>query len=168
MLLLFWALSLFTYFLVLSSHRTLLPLTYPPHTLALGSIYVASLLLSFEQPSSPEREGETSASELANLLNQHIDWETKFHSKAEDLDGAFTGIFHFFRTRPSCIVQILLIHSLTSSSNSRNPRRLPVHHHPHHPRLHPTFPLVTDKLHNSNSLPITRTTQTSSFDLRLP
>lgn len=70
-----------------SSHRTLLPLMYPPHSIALGSIYLSSLLLSFEQTSPPTRESEIGPAELANLLNQHLNWETKFKTKAEDLDG---------------------------------------------------------------------------------
>ena len=74
------------------SHRTLIPLMYPPHSIALGSIYVASLLLSFEQPPVPLREGETSSADLASMLNQHTEWEDKYKTKAQDLDGTF---FHF-------------------------------------------------------------------------
>ena len=58
---------------------------YPPHSIALGSIYVASLLLSFEQPP----EGETSSADLASMLNQHTEWEDKYKTKAQDLDGVF-------------------------------------------------------------------------------
>lgn len=69
------------------SHRTLLPLMYPPHSISLGSIYLSSLLLSFEQQPVPINEGETGPAELANILQQHSNWETKFKTKAEDLDG---------------------------------------------------------------------------------
>ena len=62
---------------------------YPPHSIALGSIYVASLLLSFEQPLVPLREGETSSADLTSMLNQHTEWEDKYKTKAQDLDGAF-------------------------------------------------------------------------------
>jgi CTD kinase subunit beta len=60
---------------------------YPPHSIALGSIYLSSLLLSFEQPPLPSKEGERSPTELAGILNQHLNWEAKFKTKAEDLDG---------------------------------------------------------------------------------
>ena len=62
---------------------------YPPHSIALGSICIASLLLSFEQPPVPFREGETSNADLASMLNQHTEWEDKYETKAQDLDGAF-------------------------------------------------------------------------------
>ena len=51
------------------------------------SIYVASLLLSFEQPPLLVREGEASSSDLASLLNQHAEWEDKYKTKAQDLAG---------------------------------------------------------------------------------
>jgi len=54
------------------------------------SIYVASLLLSFEQPPLLVREGEASSSDLASLLNQHAEWEDKYKTKAQDLAGAFS------------------------------------------------------------------------------
>lgn len=69
------------------SHRTLLPLQYPPHTIALGSLYVAALLSSFELPPEQETPGQRTSAELARMLNRHGDWEEKFQSQAEDLEG---------------------------------------------------------------------------------
>jgi CTD kinase subunit beta len=89
------------------SHRTLVPLKYPPHVVALGSIYVASLLSSFEQPPSPEQSGYRSSHEIAATLSEG-QWEQDFQSQVEDLEGilchdAFSMYFyslHFFRHRP--------------------------------------------------------------------
>jgi len=69
-----------------NSHRTLLPLMYPPHTIALGSIYVAGLLLSFEQPPSPQRHGEPISADIARKLNSPSSWERRYHTKAGDLE----------------------------------------------------------------------------------
>ncbi|KAK7056895.1 RNA polymerase II C-terminal domain kinase beta subunit [Paramarasmius palmivorus] len=72
--------------LAIDSHRTLVPIQYPPHTVALGSLYVAALLSSFESdPNSPEaRNGH----EIAQLLRQNGSWEKKFQSHVEDIEGA--------------------------------------------------------------------------------
>ncbi|KAF8956518.1 cyclin-like protein [Flammula alnicola] len=74
--------------IAIDSYRTLLPLIYPPHTMALGSIFVAALLLSFEQPPSPKRDGEISSAELAKTLNTHTGrgWEGRYHTRPEDLE----------------------------------------------------------------------------------
>ncbi|KAF8158076.1 cyclin-like protein [Crassisporium funariophilum] len=70
----------------IDSNRTLLPLIYPPHSIALGSLYVAGLLLSFEQPPSPRRNGEQSSDDIAKKLNTHLSWEEHYHTKTEDLE----------------------------------------------------------------------------------
>ncbi|EEB92832.1 hypothetical protein MPER_08601, partial [Moniliophthora perniciosa FA553] len=81
--------------LAIDSHRTLVPIQYPPHTVALGSIYVAALLSSFESdPNSPEaRNGH----DIAQLLKQHGPWEGRFHSHVEDLEGGYCA----YDSRPS-------------------------------------------------------------------
>jgi len=83
---------------------------YPPHFIALGSIYLSSLLLSFEQPLLPSKEGETSPAQLASILNQHLDWETKFKTKAEDLDD----IAHTF-------LDLLITYTQSSASTNTSP-----------------------------------------------
>ncbi|KAF9485777.1 cyclin-like protein [Pholiota conissans] len=72
----------------IDSYRTLLPLIYPPHTMALGSIFAASLLLSFEQPPPPTCENETPPGEIAKLLNTDSKdgWQTQYHTRPEDLE----------------------------------------------------------------------------------
>ena len=75
------------FFVSFNSHRTLLPLIYPPHTIALGSIYVAGLLLSFEQPPSPQMHGGPSSAEIAQKLNSPSSWEKQYHTQAGDLEG---------------------------------------------------------------------------------
>jgi CTD kinase subunit beta len=57
--------------------------------MALGSIYVASLLLSFEQPTSPIHDKEISSNDLAEKLTTDTswDWENIYHTKPADLEG---------------------------------------------------------------------------------
>lgn len=73
----------------MDSYRTLLPLIYPPHTMALGSIFVASLLLSFEQPPSQIANGEVSNQHIVELLSGRTtsDWQQRFHTGPQDLEG---------------------------------------------------------------------------------
>jgi len=75
------------FFFTLLSYRTLLPLQYPPHTIALGSLYVAALLSSFDQPPSAGNAGFRSPHEVGEILKKHGDWEKKFKSQVEDLEG---------------------------------------------------------------------------------
>lgn len=73
----------------IDSYRTLLPLIYPPHTMALGSIFLASLLLSFEQPPSQTANGEVSNQHIVELLSGRTtsDWQQRFHTGPQDLEG---------------------------------------------------------------------------------
>lgn len=75
------------FFFVWNSYRTLLPIQYPPHALALGSIYVAALLASFEQPTEESEHGCKTNQQIASGLSEHGDWEEKFHIQVEDLEG---------------------------------------------------------------------------------
>ncbi|KAF5369429.1 hypothetical protein D9758_002796 [Tetrapyrgos nigripes] len=72
------------YRLAIDSYRSSLPLSYPPHTLALGSLYVAALLITFEQPESEEQK---KALQLASELGQRGPWEQKFRSALEELEA---------------------------------------------------------------------------------
>ncbi|KAF9021700.1 hypothetical protein BDZ89DRAFT_1071247 [Hymenopellis radicata] len=114
--------------LAVDSHRTLVPIEYPPVTVALASLYVASLLLSLETSSPLHQESEAqSAQEIRTLLSQHGDWEKKFQTHVEDLDG----IAH--------IVLDLLIYATTTPSantspttpSSPSPHPSPRNHHHH-------------------------------------
>ncbi|TFK28058.1 cyclin-like protein [Coprinopsis marcescibilis] len=81
-------------------HRTLLPLQYPPHTVAVGSLYIAALLSSFEVPPEEAETPNTRTShEIAELLGERGEWEQRFQSKAEDLeDIAHTVLDLFIQT----------------------------------------------------------------------
>ncbi|KAG6837180.1 hypothetical protein H0H93_013407 [Arthromyces matolae] len=76
----------FAWRLAVDCYRTLLPIQYPPHTIAVGSIYVAALLSSFEQPVPPTEEGCLSPHELAAYLGKRGEWEQQFRSQVEDLE----------------------------------------------------------------------------------
>lgn len=75
-----------------TSYRTLLPLIYPPHTLALGSIYVAALLLSFEKPEIPIRDADDNLSPavIAEKMNDgevYWEWQEFYRTTIQDVDG---------------------------------------------------------------------------------
>ncbi|KAG5650475.1 hypothetical protein H0H81_012127 [Sphagnurus paluster] len=72
--------------LAVDCYRTLLPVQYPPHTIALGSIYVAALLSSFEQPVSLGQDDCCPSQDIAAYLGKHGDWEKRFQSQVEDLE----------------------------------------------------------------------------------
>jgi CTD kinase subunit beta len=66
---------------------------FPPHAIALGSIYVAALLTFFEQPNQPvkissnDHPGCRSSEKIATMLGQEGPWESRYKVRAEDLDG---------------------------------------------------------------------------------
>lgn len=98
-----------------NSHRTLLPLIYPPHTIALGSIYVAGLLLSFEQPPSPQMHDEPSSAEIARKLNSPSSWEKQYHTQAGDLEGLhlqFLTVKKFFINDSCFFLNIDFAHTI--------------------------------------------------------
>lgn len=80
------------------SHRTLVPIKYPPHTVALGGIYVAALLSSFEHPPQIEPPEFNNSHEIAQMLNQKGDWEERFQTYVEDLEGALN--YYSFQIHP--------------------------------------------------------------------
>ncbi|ETW81680.1 hypothetical protein HETIRDRAFT_51297 [Heterobasidion irregulare TC 32-1] len=72
--------------LSIDSHRTLVPLQFPPHVVALACVYLAALLSSFEHDVVPAKPGCLSDSELAEQLGKHGPWERKFQAQVEDLE----------------------------------------------------------------------------------
>ncbi|KAF9498960.1 cyclin-like protein [Pleurotus eryngii] len=78
-------LTKFAWRITIDCHRTLLPLQYPPHVVALGCIYVAAMLSSFEQPESPELDTHLSSKYFAEMFNEGGNWEHKYHAHVEDL-----------------------------------------------------------------------------------
>ncbi|PAV16818.1 cyclin [Pyrrhoderma noxium] len=78
-------LARFAWRLASDSSRTFAPLQYPPHVVAMGCIYLAALLKSFERP--PERPSTfRSSHELVSLLTQSREWESKYRVCIEDLE----------------------------------------------------------------------------------
>lgn len=69
------------------SHRTLVPLSYPPHAIALASIRMAALLSSSASTASSPVPEPASAS-LAALLSAPGPWEAQHRVALADLEGA--------------------------------------------------------------------------------
>ncbi|KAJ8585992.1 cyclin-like protein [Rhizopogon salebrosus TDB-379] len=69
----------------LTIDRTLVPIMYPPNTVALGCLYTASLLATLEPPPSPLAEAQ-SDSKVATILKGKGDWEMIYMAEAEDLE----------------------------------------------------------------------------------
>src|SRR5207247_1850873 len=67
-----------------NSYRTLSPLQYPPHVVALACLYLAALLSTFEMPQSDEHQ---SSRDIAAKLGQKGDWEDQYFTQASDLEG---------------------------------------------------------------------------------
>ena len=67
------------------SHRTLVPIMYPPNTVALGCLYTAALLLTLETP--PPFLSDDSARHVVELLKEKAEWEQTYMVEAEDLQG---------------------------------------------------------------------------------
>ncbi|KAJ7147048.1 cyclin-like protein [Mycena crocata] len=73
--------------LTIDCHRTLVPIQYPPHIVALAGLYLAALLSSFEQPVMREDSGLRSSHEIAEILGKNGDWERKYQAQVDDLEG---------------------------------------------------------------------------------
>lgn len=127
-------LTKFAWRLVMDCYRTFLPLQYPPHTVALGGLFVACFLSSFEQPSSDDPEKKV-AEEITRKLKQRGDWEVKFQTQVEDLED----ITH---TLLDLIIQFVQNPSLsTSPSTPSSPSPHPAHHSSHqHTHASPAQP----------------------------
>ncbi|KAG8844521.1 hypothetical protein FRB96_003023 [Tulasnella sp. 330] len=74
--------------LAVDSHRTLIPLQYPPHTIALACVYLAALLASFETQATPMMDTDRSLTshEICAVLSDHGLWEKQFNAQVEDLE----------------------------------------------------------------------------------
>lgn len=84
-------LTKFAWRLTVDSYRTLVPLQYPPHVVALGCLYLAALLTSFEQPRELEQPDHISPNQFTELLGRGGEWEHKFQARIGDLEGIFLG-----------------------------------------------------------------------------
>ncbi|KAI9464171.1 cyclin-like protein [Boletus coccyginus] len=74
----------FAWRLAIDCHRTLVPIMYPPNTVALGCLYTSALLLTLETP-PPSNPIDDSARHIVSLLKEKTDWEQTYMVEAEDL-----------------------------------------------------------------------------------
>lgn len=91
--------------LAIDVHRTLTPLSYPPHTIALACLYLASFLLP-QHPNSLEWRGEELAEgeELVEYPKFESGWTNQYESEEEDVSGELNWLkylssWRFFRNR---------------------------------------------------------------------
>jgi len=65
------------------------PLLYPPHNVAVASIYLAGVLLSFESTGNAEDSTTNyrTNAEVADLLGKTGHWESRYHCRLEDVQG---------------------------------------------------------------------------------
>lgn len=63
-------------------------LEFPPHVVALGCIYLAALLTSYEQTPSPDRPDVAVSNQIIAQLDKPGAWERQFQTRVEDLEGA--------------------------------------------------------------------------------
>ncbi|TFK74848.1 cyclin-like protein [Pluteus cervinus] len=104
--------------LAIDCYRTLLPIQYPPHTIALGGIYVAALLTSFEQPPQAAEPGCRTSQDIADSLSDHGVWEDQFHVVVQDLEDIAHTLLD------------LMIQGMQNSSANTSPST-PSSPHPH-------------------------------------
>ncbi|KAJ7708526.1 cyclin-like protein [Mycena metata] len=118
--------------LTIDCHRTLVPIQYPPHIVALANLYVAALLSSFEQP-EPSRHQDDAAGaqtphQIAAQLGRNGWWEQKYQAQVDDLEAiAHTVIDLLIQGAQS---QTLNTSPRTPSSPSPHPAPAPRVPHP--------------------------------------
>ncbi|QRV92530.1 Cyclin, N-terminal domain [Ceratobasidium sp. AG-Ba] len=96
--------------LSIDSNRTLVSLQYPPHTIALGCIYLAALLMSADpnaaavSPSYDTREHSFRRDDPAMIvatLTHPGEWENKFFSRVEHLEDIAHALLDLLLSNPS-------------------------------------------------------------------
>ncbi|KAG8808503.1 hypothetical protein FRC17_003924, partial [Serendipita sp. 399] len=94
------------------SHRTVIALEYPPHSIALSCLFLAALLATFEAPSLSPAEETTKAQALVDLFSHAGEWESKYLANIGDLHeicqsilnllvSASGSISHSYNTSPA-------------------------------------------------------------------
>ncbi|KAF8449066.1 cyclin-like protein [Boletus edulis BED1] len=109
----------FAWRLMIDSHRTLVPIMYPPNTVALGCLYTSALLLMLETPPLSSLVDD-SAQHIVNFLKEKAEWEQTYMVEAEDLQE----IAH--------LIVDLLIQAAQNTSANTSPRT------PSSPSPHPS------------------------------
>jgi len=96
--------------LSIDSNRTLVPLQYPPHTIALGCIYLAALLMSADpnapatSPSYDNHDNSFRRDDPAMIvatLTHPGEWEAKFFSRVEHLEDIAHALLDLLLSNPS-------------------------------------------------------------------
>ena len=86
-------LTKFAWRLTVDAFRTHIPLIYPPHTVALGCLYLSALLMTFEQtpppPSQTFQQQAMTPLQLISLLARGGEWEDQFNIDADHLERKF-------------------------------------------------------------------------------
>ena len=122
------------------SHRTLVPIMYPPNTVALGCLYTSALLLTLETP-PPSNPVDDSARQIVSLLKEKAEWEQTYMVEAEDLQGqCLIPWYHLCRADICCNEIRQKLHISSSTFLSRPRRTHPRVRHPglppHRPHIH--------------------------------
>ncbi|CAE6391103.1 unnamed protein product [Rhizoctonia solani] len=112
--------------LSIDSNRTLVALQFPPHTIALGCIYLAALLMSTDpngpvtSPTYESREhsfrGDDPSMIVAKLAHPG-EWETKFYSRVEQLEDIAHALLDLLLSNPSSTS----LHANTSPTTPSSP-----------------------------------------------
>ncbi|KAJ1303328.1 hypothetical protein OPQ81_011524 [Rhizoctonia solani] len=112
--------------LSIDSNRTLIGLQYPPHTIALGCIYLAALLMSADpngpatSPTYDSREHSfrgDDPSMIVTKLTHPGEWETKFYSRVEQLEDVAHALLDLLLLNPSSTS----LHANTSPTTPSSP-----------------------------------------------
>ncbi|KAA1469897.1 cyclin-like protein [Dentipellis sp. KUC8613] len=130
--------------LTIDSQRTLVPLQFPPHVVAVACIYLAALLSTFERtepPAEPE-PGCVSDQELVSMLQNHGPWERKFQAQIEDLEIIVHAILDLLVTA----AQNPAASTSPSTPSSPSPYASRSHAHAHTLPPPPTSPWKSDML----------------------
>lgn len=64
------------------------PLLFPPHVIAVASIYLAAKLDTMDNPSgTPSPDAQRTSAEVAELLGNQGSWEERYKTSVQDLEG---------------------------------------------------------------------------------
>lgn len=79
--------------LAIDVHRTLAPLSYPPHTIALACLYLTSFIVPGHRNSLdiPSYRGDMAGIEGGRMPKFETGWSAEFESAEEDIEGAPAG-----------------------------------------------------------------------------
>lgn len=110
---------------VMGSYRTLAPLMYPPHVIALGCLYLSSLIFTFELAGAGDDEN------VRKIFED--DWRSESHHQArlEDLEGIYSTLYFPLTVHLTVTLQrFVTAFSTCSFSPLKAPQRQPLREHP--------------------------------------